>query len=427
MGQAIHLEATCQNHCICLSKVTESLMRITYVNPVGVVGGAEKVLLTILRTGFQQIPNYAPSLLLFADGPLRTEAEKLGVAVSVVPLPAEFMALGDSQFLGVGKLQRLLNVASSTFLGIPNLIRFRQNLLQSLLLTSPEIVYSNGLKAHILTALARPKNIPLVWHLHDFFSPRPLMAKLLRVCQGSVNAAVAISRAVSQDVSKILPKLPIQTILNAVDTDHFSPGVMDNHWLDEAAGLPAFSGIRIGLVATYANWKGQDVFLHALAKIPATYNFRGYIIGGPIYSTAGSQFARSDLEASVKSLGLADRVGFLPFQSDPRDVYRSLDVVVHASTRPEPFGLTIAEAMSCGKPVVVAAAGGALELFTDQVDGVGHIPGDAQSLADAIMKFAGNSEMRVNIGAAARIHAVKDFGLERYGREMADFYRTLVK
>ena len=44
--------------------------------------------------------------------------------------------------------------------------------------------------------------------------------------------------------------------------------------------------------------------------------------------------------------GLNGRIGFIPFQTDPADVYRMLDVVVHASVRPEPFGLTIVEAAS---------------------------------------------------------------------------------
>src|SRR4051812_6736193 len=63
--------------------------------------------------------------------------------------------------------------------------------------------------------------------------------------------------------------------------------------------------------------------------------------------------------------------GFVPFQARVEAVYRALDVVVHASTRPEPFGLTIAEAMACGRPLVAARAGGAAELFEDEVEALG--------------------------------------------------------
>jgi len=61
---------------------------------------------------------------------------------------------------------------------------------------------------------------------------------------------------------------------------------------------------------------------------------------------------------------IENRVGFVPFQDNPADVYRALDIVVHASTKPEPFGRTIVEAMACGKPVIAAQTGGAAELFT---------------------------------------------------------------
>ncbi len=178
-------------------------------------------------------------------------------------------------------------------------------------------------------------------------------------------------------------------------------------------------------MATYANWKGQDVFLDALGRLAATGSMppvRGYVVGGPIYATAGSQFTRDELEQRAAANGLGGRVGFVPFQAGTADVYRMLDVAVHASVRPEPFGLTIAEAMACGKPVVVSAAGGAAELFTPDYDGLGHAPGDATGLAAAIARLAADPALRARLGANARKTAVEQFSQERYGREIAAVY-----
>ena len=97
--------------------------------------------------------------------------------------------------------------------------------------------------------------------------------------------------------------------------------------------------------------------------------------------------------------GLEGRVGFLGFQEDPAEAFRALDVVVHASTRPEPFGLTIVEAMACAKPVVAAAAGGAAELFQDGRDALGHPPGDADALAAAVGRLVDDPALPARLSA----------------------------
>ncbi len=401
-------------------------MRITFLNPVGVVGGAERVLLAALRGAREHLPAAELRLVLLADGPLRPEVEALGVTADVVPLPEQLAGAGDTQLRAGGKARGLARLGWSALLGAPGAVRFVRALRHVLRQHAPDLIHSNGLKTHALAAVARPRGVPVLWHLHDFYSHRPVMARALNRLRGGVAGGIAISDAVRRDAEAVLPGLPVTVVRNAVDTDHFAPADHDGAELDRLAGLPpADPGtVRAGLVATYANWKGQDVFLDALARLPRTV--RGYVVGSPIYRTAGSQFAEAELRGLANQLGVADRVGFVPFREDTAAVYRALDVVVHASTRPEPFGLTIAEAMSCGKPVVVAAAGGAAELFTDGVDAVGHEPGNVSALAGAIVRLAADPELRARIGAAARRTAVERFGLERYGKEIAAVYRAVV-
>jgi glycosyltransferase involved in cell wall biosynthesis len=401
------------------------VMQITFLSPVGVIGGAERVLLAAIDGGRSYIPSARLRLILFADGPLRSEAERLGADVEVVPLPARLAKLGDSQFRGNSHARLLTRVGRDVLGEVSAAVRFLRDLRAVLRRHAPDLIHSNGLKAHMLAALASPRGVPVLWHLHDFPSHRPVMARLLRLMSGGTAGGIAISDAVRRDASASLPGLLISVVRNAVDTIHFSPSDRDGTRLDDLAGLPpsASGTVRVGLVATYANWKGQDVFFEALARLPASgLPVRGYVVGGPIYTTAGSQFSEPQLRELVDRLGLADRVGFIPFQPDPADAYRMLDVVVHASTRPEPFGLTIAEAMACARPIVVADAGGATELFTEEHDGLGHTPGDAEGLARAIARLAGDPELRGRLGGNARLTALERFSQERYGREIADLY-----
>ncbi|CAN5169074.1 N/A [soil metagenome] len=392
---------------------------IVFLNPVGMVGGAERILLTMVQQTRTLHPDWTITAVLLGDGPLVAILESLGVRVVVLPLPSKAAKLGDTQLRsGSSRVSKVLSLLKTALTTGPAGIGFVRRLKKTLRELKPDLIHSNGLKSHLLTSLARPRGTPIVWHLHDFYSHRPLICKHIRRFTGGVAGAIAISHAVEVDAAPLLGTVPITTILNAIDTDHFTPGPPANV-------LPAVPGeVCVGLVATYANWKGQDVFLQAEAKVTAAARF--FIIGGPIYATAGSQFSLAELEAMAKSLGIVDRVTFLPFTPDTREVYRGLDVVVHASTRAEPFGLTIVEAMACGRAVIVANAGGASELFTEGVDALGHVPGDADSLARAMTRLITDAALRQSLGDNARRHAVECFDQSRFGRELMALYEHVL-
>ena len=122
-----------------------------------------------------------------------------------------------------------------------------------------------------------------------------------------------------------------------------------------------------------------------------------------------------------------DAVGFIAFQADTVPVYRGLDIVIHASTRPEPFGLTVAEAMSCGRAVVVSSAGGALELFTHDHDAVGVPPGDADGLARTLADLIGDREKCRRLGHQARQTAQQNFDSSRLGPQVLAAYERFLR
>jgi glycosyltransferase involved in cell wall biosynthesis len=183
--------------------------------------------------------------------------------------------------------------------------------------------------------------------------------------------------------------------------------------------------VRVGLVATMGRFKGHDVFLRAIARLPRDLPLRAYVVSGRLYQTLGSQFDPARLRELAGELGIGDRVGFTGFVPHPAEAMRALDVVVHASTRPEPFGLVIAEAMACARPVVVSWAGGPREIVTPGSDGLPHTPGSDAELADAILRLARDAPLRERMGRAGRAAAEARFGRARLGAEMAPVYRAL--
>jgi glycosyltransferase involved in cell wall biosynthesis len=398
--------------------------RVAFLSPVGVVGGAERILLHSVRGLRDHFPSVEMHAVLAGPGELADRLRALGVEVHLLPFPETVSRLGDTK-LRNGGLRKFGRFAVNTATAGPIALSYAQKLRRLLARLRPEIVHSNGLKMHLLSAATCPREARLVWHLHDFYSERPIAARMLELASRRASVGIAVSQAVLADAQRVMPRSPLVAVLNSVDLDEFQPQG-DTVDLDALASLPPApsSVLRVGLVATYANWKGHDVFLKALAQIPASIPMRGYIVGGPIYATAGSQVSRASLESDVRALGLDGRVGLVGFQRNVAAVYRSLDVVVHASKRPEPFGLTVAEAMSAGRAVVVAAAGGAQELFTEGWDGLGHVPGDSSSLRDSIVKLATDANLARRLGTNARATAEQRFGLPRYGREIADAYRN---
>jgi glycosyltransferase involved in cell wall biosynthesis len=178
-------------------------------------------------------------------------------------------------------------------------------------------------------------------------------------------------------------------------------------------------------VATFARWKGHSVFLEALARLRGVGNVRGYIVGDSIYQTDASQYSRRELQAQAKALGLGDRVGFTGKVDDVSAVLRSLDIAVHASTEPEPFGLVIAEAMACGRPIVVSGAGGAAEIA--QSGALFHEPGNSAELAACLTELASNPARRAALGVAGREAAVRLFSRGRFGDTLIPVYESLAR
>jgi glycosyltransferase involved in cell wall biosynthesis len=238
-------------------------VRLLFLSPIGGVGGAERVLLTAVAGVRRTDPSAVVGVLTLTDGPLVAAVRDLGAEADVVPMPTALSRLGDSA------RETRLSPAKLVALA-PAGIRFVTRLRAAVRRFAPDLVHSNGIKTHLLTRVAVPRGVPVVWHLHDFYGLRPVAARLLRRAAGRARAGIAISRAVAADTATVLPGLPVHVLPNAVDLTRYSPGPGDD--LDVLAGFPpAVPGtIRVGLVATYARWKGHLTFLDAAARLAAS-------------------------------------------------------------------------------------------------------------------------------------------------------------
>ncbi|HET7694611.1 MAG TPA: glycosyltransferase [Vicinamibacterales bacterium] len=397
-------------------------MRIAFLTVSAEMGGSERSLVELLRALRRLRPHWSFDVVLPREGPLAVQARDAGASAVLLPMPAALARFGESGGLGArgAALPRAVGAAAGY-------ARALRRLLETL---GTDVIHSNGLKHHVLAAWAHTRRMPLIWHIHEYVTPRPLSRTLLRRSAGRVAAAVANSRSVACDLAEAIGgDLRIETIYNGIDLREFSPSPdpADRADLDGLAGWPAAppDTLRVGLVATFGRWKGHDVFLQALARLDRSLPIRAYIVGGAVYDTAGSQYSLEELRRMTADAGLGDRVAFTGFVPHTAPVLRALDIVVHASTQPEPFGLAIAEAMACGCAVIVSDAGGAAEIVDVGATALAHRPGDAEELARALAALASDTALRRRLGAAARAAALARFDAETFAAGFARVYESV--
>jgi glycosyltransferase involved in cell wall biosynthesis len=197
-----------------------------------------------------------------------------------------------------------------------------------------------------------------------------------------------------------------------VDLEKFIPGVPDPE-LVERHGL---TGQRVLLfVGRMAGNKRIDLLVEALPKIKKQVpNIKLLLVGdtegSPAYrqivAAARSRAATLEIENDVIWTG----------EQKPLPYYRLADVYVTASLH-EGFGVPLIEAMACDVPVVASRAGAMPWVLGDA--GLLAEPGNAQDLADKVLRVLQDSDLRQTLVARGR-ERVKAFSLERYEADLAE-------
>jgi glycosyltransferase involved in cell wall biosynthesis len=153
------------------------------------------------------------------------------------------------------------------------------------------------------------------------------------------------------------------------------------------------------MLGRIAPWKGQDLFLRAFAAAFGAGEERAVIVGSALF---GEEQHGRELERLAATLGIAERVEFRGFREDVWPELASLDVLVHASLVPEPFGTVVLEGMAAGLAVIAPAEGGPADVVSDGETGVLIPPRDEAALSAAMRALAGDPATRARLGAAAR-------------------------
>lgn len=169
-------------------------------------------------------------------------------------------------------------------------------------------------------------------------------------------------------------------------------------------------------------WKGQDVFLRALAALPHR-NFFAVILG----DDKGHESYRAELEALILSLGLGAHVRIAKHTHYISEAYMLSKLVVATSIEPEAFGRVVLEAQAMGKPVIATNHGGPCETMIDGHTGWLVTPGDETMLCSAInLALTQDPESEQWMGQQGMENALR-FSMEAMCEATLNVYEELLR
>jgi glycosyltransferase involved in cell wall biosynthesis len=267
----------------------------------------------------------------------------------------------------------------------------------------------------------RLARVPVVGHCRSFATPT---ANDNRFLLPGMRGLIFISEAIARTHLAAMPRPPrYRVIPNAIDLADYAAQV-DAGAVRADLGVPAGVPL-VGMVGRVSPWKGQHVFVDALAQLSQVCpHVHGSVVG--LAEEADGPGYADQVRKQAAALGLERRFHMAGYREDVPRVLGALDVVVHCSVKPEPFGRVIIEGMAAGKPVVASKAGGAAEIITDGVDGLLMPPGDAGALAAVLARLLADPDERARLGAAGRATAEKRYQVGAHVAAVQDFYDEIL-
>lgn len=366
-------------------------MKIAYVDQSGELGGGELSLFDIVT----RLPHSARVVLL-SDGPFREMLEAAAIEVEV---------------LKAGTLSdvRLAGSYSSLINSVPAVYRLKKELQK--IAGHDDVLYANSQKAFILCAfVARATGRPLIWHLRDILTVEhfsSLLAKAaVRLANRYASRVIANSRATREAFVQLggNPSC-VRVVYNGISADAFN-SVTEGAAEALRETIAPEAEFLVGVFGRVSSWKGQHILVEALRSLPGVH---ALIVGDALFGE--TEYARR-LEEMAQAPEVRGRIHFLGFRKDIPALMKAVDVVVHTSTAPEPFGRVLVEGMLAARPVIGTDAGGAAEIIQHEKTGLLVPPSDVKALAEWIAALQRDPELAGRLAVAGRQSAEASFSLE---------------
>lgn len=262
--------------------------------------------------------------------------------------------------------------------------------------------------AGIVAKLAgRLTGVPVVYTEHNKQERYHFLTRRMNLASiGLLSRIIPVSRDVEDSIRRFKPglRVPLQVILNGVNTDRFKTGLFKRSLIRSQLQIPE-DALVIGIVAVFRVQKRLDLWLEnaqlVLSQVPDTHFI---IVGdGPL---------KAELVLKRRHLNLEDRVHFVGTQTEVRPYLSTFDLFMMTSIF-EGLPVAMLEAMACGCPVISTDAGGVKEVVRDGIDGLLCPVEHPLTLNELAVDLLRNESKRMQFASSSRQRIVDGFSMEK--------------
>jgi glycosyltransferase involved in cell wall biosynthesis len=294
---------------------------------------------------------------------------------------------------------------------------------------SPDIVHVQYIAPGLIPILAaKLSGISTVFAtVHQPGTPYGLKAKLfLRIGSSLCKAFFCVSKSAEESWfgdSEILNPQNVNrkrkhfTIYNAVDVSAIAHAVGSVNLDHLRINLGLDSCPVVGIVGRLRKEKGHSILLDAMVEVVRDVPSAKLLV-------VGDGPDRSQLIRRAETLDIADHILWLGAKEPAETIqlYGIMDVVVVPSLF-EGFGLTAAEAMAAGRPVVASEVDGLREVIHQGRTGFLIPPGNSNIMAKRLVELLSDPTKAQAMGEAGRQRVKQHFSLERFAEAALTAYQ----
>jgi glycosyltransferase involved in cell wall biosynthesis len=370
------------------------------------LAGAQEVVRTLAQ--YLQEDGCTVTVCAFRDGPLRSEIEKLGIKVDILPRPRHSMVILPLFLLEMWQIRKqLIQLINAYQVQIA-----QTHLLEVLDFLVLSLTYSTNLRV-------------VLWTIHNVdFLPGPSKVRrfvykyLYRLLSHKVHGFIAVSdevrSAILAQIGSIGPK--VYTITNGVDTRRYEqPG--DKAALCRALNLPLESCL-VMTIGRLTLQKGQCYLIKAASQVVAAQSNTHFLI-------IGEGELKESLQQQAQQANLISNIHFLGNRRDVPALLAAVDLFVLPSLW-EGLSIALLEAMAAAKPIVATTVSGTNQVMHPGQTGLLVPPADSPALAAAILQLLTQPALAQTMGQAARTQVINHYSAQHQTAEHIALYHRLL-